>query len=796
MLKSNFKTAWRQFYNNKAVASINVIGLCLGLTAVLLAFLFIRDEYQFDRFHSKADRIFRINKWVNENNGDRTKNAETPGLMAPALDADFPEVELATRTAPWFNEVLVSYEDQHTFVKNWLFVDSNFFEVFDFKMIRGSDPAKILNVPGQIIVTPALARSLFGGQDPIGKVVTGQNDKLFTIAGLAEPAPRQSHIQYDALVSWPSTDPKSDFLNFNFMNNWLGQTVYTYLLLRTPEQYASVNEKFSDFTVRYMNNRKDNYAFYLQPFKDIYLKSTDLQHLRGGKYGSAVFLRTFSIIALMILLIACFNYVNITTAKSLQRAKEVGIKKVLGVGKKQLIGQFLTETLSLTICAGVLAIGLAIILLPQFNLWFEKDIPLHTIFTVPLMLTFITVIFAASIVAGLFPGWLLTRFKPMSILRNHLKMAPGGEWPRQVLTTLQLSISIGLIAGTLILYQQFSYMLNKDLGFDGDQIIVLNTPPGVEVNHTAFKNELAALPGVQSVSICNAVVEEGTFGSTVIPEGYNGEEMDVRMFRVDTNYLETFGMELAEGRFLGLATDINPGTMVINEAFARQAGWSNPLEQSVQFVGSEQQFPVVGVLKDFHFNSLHQPVSPLLMYLDGRKSHISIRVAPSQISTLLPQIKKLWEKFESRFPFDYQFLDTYFAEKYVLEQQMLKVIALFACLAIFIACLGLYGLAAFAISRRTREIGIRKVLGASVRQIIHMLTFRFVLLVLLAFLMAIPIVYYYADNWLNGFAYHVPLQWSVFVITGLTVLGIVFLTVSFQSVRAALANPVESLKRE
>ncbi len=790
MLQQNVRLFLRAIIRQKVHFLLTISGLVLGLMAVLLAYIFIQDEHHFDAFHTKADRIFRVNKFIKENNGDLTKNAETPGKMAPALDADFPEVELATHIAPWFDKVLMSHEDQNTFVKNWVFVDSNFFQVFDYQMIRGDNPAKILSTPGQIIITPTLAQTLFGGQDPIGKIIKGQNDKEFMVAGLAKAPPRQSHIQFDALVSWASTETRSNLLNFSFMNNWLGQTVYTYLLLRKPEQVAAVNEKLPDFTAQYMDNRKDIYTFFLQPLKEVYLQSTDLQYLRGGKYGSATFLRIFSIIALMILLIACFNYINITTAKSLQRAKEIGVKKVLGVKKKQLIAQFMTETIGMTAIASLMAIGLAQFGLSLLNNWFEKDIPLHVLYSVESLGFIGFIVFTTSLIAGLFPSWLLTKFKPISVLKSTFKFAPGGEWPRQVLTTLQLTISIGLIAGTFILHRQFNYILSKDLGFDKTQVLVMNTPPGVASNATAFKNELAALPGVKSISMCNAAVGDGTFGSSVIPEGSNNEEQFVQEFRVDSNYMKTFGMELVAGRFL------RPGAVVVNETFVKQVGWEKPLERTVKFPGSEQKYPIVGVLKDFHFNSLHQEVSPLLMYLDKRISNTSVRLDPNQLSTLLPQMKKLWEKFESRFPFDYYFVDDFFAKKYTTEQQMLKVITFFAFLAIFIACLGLYGLASFAIARRTKEIGIRKILGASITGIVGLLSSRFIKLVFIALLIATPIVCYYTNDWLNGFAYRVDLSWWVFILAGMVVLGIVFLTVSFQSVRAALANPVNSLRSE
>lgn len=796
MLQRNLRIFFRSITRQKLDFFLTSSSLILGLTAILLAFVFLNDEKDYDTFHSKSERIFRVNKSVKSLNGDSNKNAETPGLMAPTIDADFPEVEAATHLSPWFNDVLVSYEDQHTYVQNWMFADSNFFEIFDFKMLQGNQPEKILASPGQIIITPKLAQTLFGSKNPIGKTVKGQNNKNFTVAGIVEAPSRKSHIQFDALVSWTSTESQSNLLDFSFMNNWLGQTVYTYLLLRQPEQMAAVNEKLPAFTAQYMENRKNEYDFYLQPLGEIYLQSTDLMYLRGGKYGSASFLRIFSLIALMILLIACFNYINITTVKSLHRAKEVGVKKVLGAEKNQLIKQFMLETITMTGLAALIAVGLSQLLLPQLNVWFVKDIPKSAILSAETLYFLGIIVLVTSLMAGFFPSWLLTKFKPITVLRSHLKLSPHGELPRQILTTIQLAISVGLIAGTLVLHQQFNYILNKDLGFDKEQVLVMDMPEDVAGHVEAFRNSLEAMQGVQSVSICQAAVGDGTFGSTVIPEGFNEQEISIQMFRVDSHYIKTYGLELAEGRFLNRASDIDPGSMVVNEAFVKQTGWTNPLEKTVHFPGSEAKYPIVGVLKDFNFSSLHEKVSPLLMYLDGRTSHISVRVQPEQLATLLPQINTLWTKFESRYPFDYYFVDAFFAEKYASEQQMLRVITLFAVIAIFIACLGLYGLASFAIARRTKEIGIRKVLGASVSSLASLLSVNFIKMVGIALLISTPLVFYFTTEWLQNFAFRIDLSWSVFVMAGLAVLVIVLLTVGLQSIKAALVNPVESLMSE
>ena len=796
MFKHNFLLFLRGLTRHKSNSIITLSGIVLGLSAVLLAFTFISDERGFDQFHAKSDRLFRVNKTYQEPSGDLTKNAETPGKMAAALDEDFPEVEAAAHVAPWFSEVLVTYDDQNIEVENWMFADSNFFRLFDFEIIKGGDRSQVLSRPGQVLLTPSLAQALFGDQNPVGKTIQGLNDKEFTVSGIVEEASRQSHIRYQAIASWASTESGSGVLDFSFINNWLGQTVYTYVLLRQPEQMASVNEKLLGFTAQYMPDRTEMYGFYLQPLRDIYLKSSDLLYLRGGKYGSATFLRTFSIIALLILLIACFNYINITTARSLQRAKEVGVKKVLGAGKGQLVRQFLTETMGMTLLAAFVAFALAQFLLPQLNVWFEKDIPSASLIAPQTIAFLLGTVLLASLFSGLFPGILLSKFKPASILRSSFKLSPGGEMPRQILTTLQLAISVGLIAGTLMLHRQFQFLLDRDLGFDKEQVMVMHTPPGIDSSAVAFRQALEALPGVTSISICNAAMPDGTFGSTVVPEGSPGE-VPVQMFRVDSNYLKTYGLNLAAGRYLNRASDAGAdGPVVVNEAMVRQMGWEKGVGKTIKFVGDDTPYPIVGVIEDFNYSSLHQPVNPLVMYINQRKSNISVRFEPQQLTSLLPQVEKLWKRFEARHPFGYYFLDEFFAENYLKEKQMVRTITLFAGVAIFIACLGLYGLVSFAIARRRKEIGIRKVLGASVPGLLALLTKDFLKPILAAMLVATPVVWYFLQGWLENFTYHISLSWWVFALAGVLMLGIVFLTVGFQSMQAALANPVESLKSE
>ncbi|MCB0582286.1 MAG: ABC transporter permease [Phaeodactylibacter sp.] len=775
---------------------INLSGLVLGLAAVLLAFAFIRDEIQYDAFHAKADRIFRVNKWVQEDSGERFLVAETPGLMAPALVQDYPEVEAATRFAPWFDEVLLTHEGQSVKTEAFAFADTNFLQLFDFRMLRGG--ASALAAPGQLLLTPRLAAALFGEEDPMGKAVLGLNDQAYTVAGVIENPPRRSHLQFEALASWASTEPGSGLHDFNFMNNWLGQTVYTYLLLQEAGREETLEARFPAFVERYMDNRVGMYDFFLQPLSEVYLHSGDIRYLRGNKYGSAVFLRTFSIIALLVLLVACFNYINISTAKSVERSKEIGVKKVLGAGRRALQVQFLAETLLFVGLAAVLAIGLAHFLAPRFNALFGRDIP-PELLADGWALGFLALsILAVSLLAGAFPAAVLSGYQPIEVLKSGKAEARGGGGPRSVLTALQLSLAVGLIAGTIVLNRQFDYMLSKDLGFDKEQVLVMSTPPGIERKADLFRGELEQLPGVESVSICQATIRSGTFGTTVLPEGSNGREVPVQAYRVEENFLETFGIELAAGRFLSTKypTDTSIGALVVNEQMARQMGWDEALGKTIKFSVEGMAYSVVGVARDFHFSTFQEPIGPVVMYLDGRKHNISVRFDREQLSSLLPALGRLWESYESRFPFEYYFLDEFFAKDYLAEQRMVKVLGIFSLLAIFIACLGLYGLAAFTVARRVKEIGIRKVLGASVSNILLLLHRPLFYLAMVGFLVGGALSWYLLQAWLQQYAYAIRLTPWAFLLAGLLTLAVASGAVLFQSLRAALGNPAEALRYE
>ncbi|MDX1941607.1 MAG: ABC transporter permease [Saprospiraceae bacterium] len=795
MLNHYLTIVKRIIFRQRAYFLINTAGLVLGLTAVLLAFVFISDESSYDAFHSKADRIVRANKWVKAPTGERDNTAETPGMMAAALETDFPEVEVAAHFAPWFDPVLLSKEERNLEVENFAFADAKFFEIFDFELQSGN-AKEALNAPGQALLTPKVAQALFGNEDPIGKTFLGIEDKTFTVTGIIEEAPRRSHIQYDVIASWASTTPESGFLDFSFMNNWLGQTVYTYALLSENADIAALDKKMPDFVKRYMSNRTDSYSFYFQPLQEVYLHNYDIRFLRGMKAGSAPFVRMFMIIASLILVIACFNYVNISTAKSLSRAKEVGVKKVMGARRSNLFAQFLSETTVFVSISALLALGLAYYILPVFNQVFARAIP-QALLVTPGTLAFLSgTIAITSLFAGFYPGMVLSRFRPITVLRSNSKTGGANPLPRQILTTGQLTLSVALIASTLILNRQFDYFMNKDLGFDREQVLMMSTPPGILANLDAYRNTLKAIPGIESVSICQAGAGPGTFGSTVFPEGSDGKEVSIQIFRVDTAFLETYGMEMAEGRYFSPDLVTDQEALIVNEAMVQQMGWENPLERTIQFSEGGPKIPIIGVVKDFHFNSFHQAISPLMMYLDARKSNISVRVDQKNVAATIQALAAAWKQFEPRYPFKYEFVDEHFASQYAAEQRSSRIFIVFSIVAIFIACLGLYGLTAFNISQRVKEIGIRKVLGASVGSIVMLFHKRLIYLTIIAFVLATPIAYYFTAQWLERFAYTAKMGWSIYLFAGIVTLLVASVAVLAQSIRAAVANPVESLRSE
>ncbi|ELR70355.1 putative FtsX-related transmembrane transport protein [Fulvivirga imtechensis AK7] len=797
MIKNYLKIMLRNMLKHRAYLLINILGLVVAVSCSIFAIAFIADEYAYDQFHSKKDRLYRLNKKnVSINTGESFLTAETSGLMGPTLNAEYPEVENVARVMPWFDETVISYNDKKSKVGNLLFVDSTFFHLFDFKLLRGN-PDKALVAPSSIVLTESLAKKLFGEEDPLGKMVTGLHEQEYFVTGIVEDAPVHSHIQYNVLMSWSTTVPGTGPLSYDWMNNWLGQTLITYLLLDEKADPRLLEKKFPDFMKSHFPERAESYFLYLQNFEDVYLYSSDIMYSRDTKSGSYAYVKIFGITALLILLIACINYVNINTAKATKRAGEVGMRKVLGANRKQLFTQFMSESFLLTIISSAIAFFVVDITLPYFNALTGKQMEISLLLH-PLVLTGVAgIVLVVGLLSGTYPAFVLSAFQPSEVLKNSGKSKLSGHMPRQVLTTLQFAIAIVLIAATLLVYKQTNFLRNKPLGFDKEHVVVMNIDNAIEDKYHSFQHDLEQHPDIIATSACQATIGSGTFGTTVLAEGRE-DQISVNIFRTDANFINTLGIEMANGRQFNplLATDSN--ALIINEAFVKLMAWEEPLQKQIRFSSDGEQYPVIGVVKDFHFEGLSRnTIQPIVMYIHPRNfTNLTARISGNNIHETLVHMERVWNKYEGRFPFEYYFADTWFDNKYKTEEQLLNTVTVFSVISILLACLGLYGLTSFTIEQRTKEIGIRKVLGATVSGIAVMINRKFVLLVVVAFIVATPVAWHFMNEWLNDFAYKIDMPFGVFGVALASTLVVTLLAVSIQALKAAMMDPVKALKNE
>lgn len=798
MLSSYLLAALRNYRKYKLHTAITFFGLSLGLMTSLLAVMFVVDEYSFDRFHSKLDRMYRLNKISRDQDGSTFRNAETSGMMGPTMVSEFPEVESVVRYQPWYNPVVLTQQDRNVELveKDILIVDSTFFHVFDFQLIRGSSD-NVLTRPGTIVLTEALATALFGQKDPIGQSVIGINNLTFEVTGIAKEAPRNSHIQYKALVSWSSTVPGLGSMPYEWMNNWIAQGINTYVVLKPGTIMETVDAKLPKFMRDHMPTRAENYSLYLQPFRDVYLDADDIRFHGMAKTGSRSYLRVFAAIAGFILLIACVNYINISTSKAMRRAREVGMRKSLGATRRQLISQFIGESFITTLLSAGVGLGLVYLAIPYFNQLSGKSLPFAQLSHPMVLLGSAALIILVSFLSGLYPAFVLSAFRPADVLKAGARNSLSGQLPRQVLITFQFAIAIAMIASTLLVYQQIKFVLSKDLGFDKDHILVVNLTTDMLPKGKVFEQEVARHPSVVSTSLGRTALGFGGASTRVQPEGFPPDQVEVRMFPTDGNFQRTYNLEMAQGRFFdvpGLASD--SGAVIINEALARQLNWDKPIGKTIKFDENDVARPVIGVLKDFYFASLYDDVDPLMMWISVRNQrNLSIRFNGNP-AELISHLEAQWKKFEQRYPFKYTFVDDAFAKAYESEEKLFQTVMTFAGLSLVIACLGLYGMVSFMLEQRKKEIGVRKVLGATVLGLNLMVNRSFLILILIGSLAAVPLVIPMMNSWLNRFAFHIDLGPEVFAAAIVITLAITVLAVSIQAIRAAMMNPAEVLRTE
>jgi putative ABC transport system permease protein len=769
------------------------MGLSVGMTACFLIFLYIHFELSYDSFHSKADRIYRVVADIKT--PTEVINANGPSWAVPPNAKDeFPEIESFVRVLN--DQVLVRKGEIKFQEQNAVWADSSFFHVFDFKLLKGN-PQNALKDQFSVVFSQTAAKKYFGKSDPIGQTLLLTGDAFpAKVTGIMKDIPENSQIKADMVLSMTTITekfaPKID-------SQWGNYGASAYFLLKKGTNPKNLTAKFPAFLERRNGTEMKKFQMYptllLEPLRDVYLRSTRDDH----KTGNITNVYIFSIVAIFILLIACFNFINLTTARSAERAKEVGIRKVVGAAKTQLTRQFIGESIILCMIAFLLTVLFSTLLLPMFNKLAGKTIS-DGIFE---NLRFLLILFAASIgigvLAGIYPSLVLSSFKPIVVLKGKFSTGNRGILLRKALVVSQFTISIGLIVATIIVYNQMIYMRNQDLGFNKDQVVVMDTygDPAKD----ALKQALATIPTVKSVATSSSVPGGGNPGAYSEIENVKGDLQvaNLDLYFVDFDYLSQFKIKMAAGRGFSkeFATDTTQA-MVLNEAAARMFGYSSP-QQAIgrRFKQWGREGRIIGVMKDFHFHSLQQPIKPLSMRIEpGGCNLVSAKVAATNLPSTMSAIENKWKTLIPNRPFSYFFLDEFFDKQYRGEETFGKLFLNFAILAIFISCLGLLGLASYSTIQRTKEIGVRKVLGASVSNIVSLLSKEFLKLVAISSLIALPIAWFTMHKWLQDFAYRSVISWWVFLLAATLATVIALVTISFQAIRAAVANPVKSLRTE
>lgn len=780
MFKSYLIVALRNIKKYKAFTFINVFGLAMGFASCILITLFIVHELSYDRFHDKADRIFRITF---------PDDVSTQPALALTLPEEIHEVEAATGFANLRTKA-VQYKDKVFYEHPVRSASHDCFKIFTFPLIKG-DEKKVLQEPNTVVLTESMAHRYFEDEDPLNKVII-IGDEEYRVDGVIEDLPENSHFDFRCLISNSS-------YGWHNKQKWDCSWMATYILVRESQNIAAVESKLTDFITKYLfdGNSDHNFRYKIQPLTSIHLHSNLRFELGNNGDFKVVFI--LGTVAVFMIIIACINFINLTTARSTVRVKEIGIRKAIGSSRRHLIQQFLGESTLMSLIAMVVAFVLVILVLPVFNniighqFSFEKFDPLTVILG---LLGFSILI---GLIAGSYPAFYLSAFRPVQVMRNAFSGSKNSSSYRSGMVVFQFIISIVLLIGTFTVHRQMNYIQNKELGFDKEQVVVIQNLNPDPIKSETFKQMLIANTNIVSVSSSGNLPGKENGRQSIRIEGRDASS--INLYSCDYDYLETLQLEMAKGRFFSKELTTDTAGIILNESAAKVYNLDNPIgtQVTVSF-GRTVTGPVIGVIKDFHFRSLHEPLEPLAMVYGIKKgwgiNYISVRVNTSDMAGTIDYIKETWKSVNPGTPFDYSFLDESYNSLHANVQTVGNIALVFCLLTNLVSCLGLYGLSAFVIERRIKEIGIRKVVGASVNDIVWMLSKNMVRLVFIAFVLAAPIIWIVMNIWLQNFAYRTEVGILVPVLSGLIALLIGFATVIFQSIRAARANPVEALKYE
>ncbi len=792
MIKNYLKIAVRNLLRNKLHSFINVIGLSIGLTVCLLIVLYVNYELSYDTFNQNYQTIYRVAQHQNQND-IWYEVGRSPAKMSPTLKEQFPEVKNATRFALWGN-LLLSYKDKNIDEPNGIYAESSLFQMFTFSFMKG-EAKKALENPNSIVLTESFAKKYFENENPIGQTIQLNQKYPMLVTGVIKDIPANSHLTFDFVI------PLDFVKNYNVnLEEWRGNSFYTYIQLHDNQQESSINDKLKDFAKKTFDNEAE--VFYLQPLKDIHLHSRFDFNTDFGDRGDIRYVQLFSLLALIVLLLACFNFMNLSTAIASKRSKEVGLRKTLGAQKTQLVGQFMVESALVVLVASGITLFCVEMMSSYLENFFGKNI-FVLLNDKMLWLQFGTLLILTTLLAGSYPAFVLSSFSPAKILRG-LLFSPSQSkfWNlRNSLVVGQFMLSVLMIIAAIVIYSQISYMSNKKLGINKDNLVYVQMKNEWKQNYQIIKQELTKQAGIESVSATNFYSMPFKWvGSTSVfnmkIDGKKTEkEFNIHQFRTELGFLETMQIEMVEGRNFSEMIAADTNSVILSESTVKMLDLKDPIDRELDVFGEKGK--IIGIFKDFHFVKLTDKIAPAYITIKPKEvDYLLVRIKSENVQETINKIQEVSAKHSNGYPVEIQFLDQDYEQLYKGEKMIGILFLWFTSLAIFISCLGLFGLAAFTAERRIKEIGIRKVLGATILQITTLLSKDFLKLVLIAFVIASPIAYYFMDKWLADFAYRITISWWIFALAGASAILIALITVSWQSVKAALMNPVKSLRSE
>lgn len=800
MIKSYFQLAFRHLFKNKSFSIINIVGLAIGLACSFLIFLHVQTELSYDDHFRDAKDIHRLAVKASMS-GNEFEAAVTGGPFAYLLHKEIPEVIGYTRIREG-RMTLLSANEKSFYEEHILYADSSFFEIFSFDLIQG-DPQTALIHPNCIVLTEKMAQKFFGNEDPVGKQINWNNDKNYTVTGIVKDYNEKTHLDFDILVSFSTLYQNERWKNF--LSSLFAYSTLNYIKLYPGSDISETEAKIAAVVDKHMAEGLaqigGTYEVYLQPITSIYLHSNVLHEMRANGDASRVYI--FTAVAILILIIACINFINLSTARSAKRSTEVGLRKVFGANKGMLFRQFILESVIIVVISLVLAVVLFDLMLPILNNLTGNNFTMGLFMNWRYLIFLLGIVLFVGLLAGSYPAIYMSRFKPISVLKGFVFNNTKKAGFRNLMVVTQFIISIFLIAGTLLIYRQLDYINNKDLGIDNKNLVVVSLRNSdMMKNYNSLKAEMKNLPGVIDVTGSSSYLGNFQQRRGFYPEGGDIDDMILMLhMQADPNYLEVFDANIAMGRNFFENSIADSNAIIINRAYQKELGWEDPLGKLIFIPGNEGEegYPlkIVGVVKDFNFASLHEEVMPLIiMNQSERINYLSIKIKPEDKKQVLGLIAAKWESLYPAYPFEYFMQQTKYEEMYASEVNMSRLFVYFTFLAIFIAALGLFGLSSFTTEQRTREIGIRKVLGSSIQEILILLSKEFSRLVIIAIVIAIPISWFGMDKWLQNFAFQTNISWWIFVVSGVMAILIAYVTIIFQAIKASHTNPVDALKYE